>query len=191
MICLLPGSTLSRAARKLRALRSSRLKLLTRCSVGSRGPCNIHVLRVNVVEHRDETSFQSFFYIILSDDTLLSKGESEARGILVGDVGQLWMADPLSKLFSRVQVDWTLATDKEEDLGGECNCKLFPRKISCFRIYMTSDCKGEHLEIETLDLVDASSTSSTRSFSSSPSTATLPPPVLSLSETIRIRVSES
>ena len=62
-----------------------------------------------------------FVQVIFPEDTLLSKGESEERGILVGEVGQLWTAPPpLSKLFSRVQVEWVLASDKEEDLGGEC-----------------------------------------------------------------------
>ena len=87
-----------------------------------------------------------FFFIILSDDTLLSKGESEAKGILVGDVGQLWMADPLSRLFSRVQVDWMLPTDTEEDLGGECRCKLYPEEDnSCLSNGLYSLKKGWHL----------------------------------------------
>ena len=33
----------------------------------------------------------------------------------MGDVGQLWVAR--SKLFSRVQVEWRLASEREEDLG--------------------------------------------------------------------------
>ena len=78
---------------------------------------------------------------ILPDHTLLSKGESEEIGILVGDVGKLWMAPnplsklwmalpplskmwmaptPLSKLFSRVQMECKLLpSDREEHLPGE------------------------------------------------------------------------
>ena len=49
--------------------------------------------------------------------TLLSKGESSGRGTFVGEVGQLWVAR--SKLFSRVQVEWRLASEREEDLGSK------------------------------------------------------------------------
>ena len=63
-----------------------------------------------------QTSFARTF--VLTEQgrrTLLSKGESSGRGTFVGDVGQLWVAR--SKLFSRVQVEWRLASEREEDLG--------------------------------------------------------------------------
>ena len=137
LIICFPTSDFSRAARKLRALRSSRLKLLTRCSVGSRGPC-IWFMTMQ----RWKFGCKRFCFT----STLLSKGESEERGILVGDVGQLWMAPPplsrlwmappplskrwmvppppLSRLFSRVQMECKLlSSDREEHLlgGGEAN----------------------------------------------------------------------